>query len=307
MKYTKPHLTYTEQADVLISRGMTGNRSEIVSRLQFVNYYRLSGYFYPFRKTDDNGNKTDMFIDGTNFDTVWERYRFDRKLKLLVLDAIERVEISLRAHLSYQLSEQYEAFGYLDSRNFAHTNNPQADVNSLYQKISDDISRSKKFKEPFMIHYYTKYRGPHEYPPIWIAIEVMSFGTILSLFRSIKRSDQAAIAKKHTVPLPVFFSWIQSLNKVRNISAHQGRLWNRVLAVKPKIPHGKNYEELDPLIPIPDGRIFVILTILKYLMKTVASTSKWSDRLYSLLTEFPNIPLSQMGFPDNWATDELWK
>lgn len=41
MEYTKPSLTYEEQADLLISRGLLADRDILIATLQNVNYYRL--------------------------------------------------------------------------------------------------------------------------------------------------------------------------------------------------------------------------------------------------------------------------
>ncbi len=83
-----------KQADLMISRGIVGDRELIETRLSSVNYYRLSGYLYPFRNPDDT------FKAGTTFEMVWQRYAFDRRLRLLVMDAIERIEIAVRSQLA---------------------------------------------------------------------------------------------------------------------------------------------------------------------------------------------------------------
>ena len=95
MKYDKPPLSFDEQADRLIQRGMTGDRELMKTQLAAVNYYRLSGYWYPFRNPDDT------FKPGTTFEMVWQRYAFDRRLRLLVMDAIERLEVAIRSQLAY--------------------------------------------------------------------------------------------------------------------------------------------------------------------------------------------------------------
>ena len=70
MKYAKPPLTLEQQADQLLRRGMVGDRDLMIARLRSVSYYRLSGYWFPFRNSDDS------FKPGTSFDTVWNRYPF---------------------------------------------------------------------------------------------------------------------------------------------------------------------------------------------------------------------------------------
>ncbi len=66
MKYTKPALTRKQQADLLISRGMTGDRDQIITQLSAVNYYRLSGYWHTFRLLPAHD-----FSPNTTFDKVW--------------------------------------------------------------------------------------------------------------------------------------------------------------------------------------------------------------------------------------------
>ena len=69
MKYTKPALSLVEQADLLISRGMLGDREQIIRQLSAVNYYRLSGYWRTFRLH----NSHDL-SPNTTFDKFWMRY-----------------------------------------------------------------------------------------------------------------------------------------------------------------------------------------------------------------------------------------
>ena len=98
MEYKKSPLTFEQQADLLISRGLQADRAQLISSLKSVNYYRLTGYLYPFRMADDT------FKPGTTLEMVWRRYSFDRRLRVLVMDAIERVEVAVRTQLVYHFS-----------------------------------------------------------------------------------------------------------------------------------------------------------------------------------------------------------
>lgn len=68
MEYRKPYLTFEEQADLIIQRGMICQRESLVRHLKDVGYYRLSGYWYIFKNSDDS------FKEGTNFSQIWELY-----------------------------------------------------------------------------------------------------------------------------------------------------------------------------------------------------------------------------------------
>ena len=107
MKYLKPALSFQEQADLLISRGLLADRDELISYLKQVNYYRVTGYLYPFKQSDDS----EEFIAGTTLEMIQERYRFDSELRLLILSAIEKIEVSiLRTLLVEQLTGKYGPF-----------------------------------------------------------------------------------------------------------------------------------------------------------------------------------------------------
>src|SRR5581483_3784677 len=117
MIYPKKALSLEDQADLMLNRGLVANRDELISRLKVVNYYRLSGYLHPFRVRDATGKPTDNFMPGTSFDIVWRRYNFDRRLRIILLDAIERIEVSVRTRLVFHFVMAHGPFGYLSDKN----------------------------------------------------------------------------------------------------------------------------------------------------------------------------------------------
>ena len=296
MRYEKPPLTFSQQADQLIARGLSADRSILIDRLKAVSYYRLSGYWYPFR------NPEDSFKPGTTLDTIWKRYTFDRRLRLLVMDAIERVEVSVRTSLVYHHAHTHGAFGYTNST--CLPNLKEEVYNEFLEKIATETEHSK---EAFVSHFKDKYGDSHTHLPLWMASEVMTFGMLLTLFRGIATSIKQTIASEYKIPDRVLESWLRALNGVRNICAHHGRLWNRELGYKPTIPKKNKYPEWHEPVAISNNRVFAILTILKYFMNLIAPQSKWPERFDNLLSEYPEIPLRPMGFPENWQECSIWK
>ena len=87
--YNKRPLSFEGQLDLLKSRGLTIDYgAKALSYLQEISYYRLSAYFLPYQQTKDNFNQ------GTTFEQIMQTYSFDRDLRLLIFDCIERVEIA---------------------------------------------------------------------------------------------------------------------------------------------------------------------------------------------------------------------
>jgi len=295
MIYNKPALTYQQQADQLIARGLIADPQKLVVLLQQVSYYRLSGYWYPFREYPD-----DHFREDTNLETIWRRYTFDRQLRLLVLDGIERIEIALRADLTYALSHEHGPFGYTKSSVFPNLSNAQH--TSLLEDIKKEYSRSK---ETFASHFQNKYGDEHDMLPIWMVTELISFGALFTMFRGVKAATRKNLARKYKLPEKVLLSWLGSLNSIRNLCAHHSRLWNRELGYKPMVPL-KNMDWHYP-VKIEANRVFVILSIIRYMLNFIAPQSSWGTRLEKLFTQYPEIPKDAMGFPEGWESIPFWK
>lgn len=96
MGFDKPFQTIQQQVEILSNRGLiTDDGAE--HYLKHLNYYRLSGYWLPFQID----TKEHLFKPNTNFSDVLNLYIFDREFRLLLLDAIERIEVSVRTHWAY--------------------------------------------------------------------------------------------------------------------------------------------------------------------------------------------------------------
>jgi abortive infection bacteriophage resistance protein len=121
--YKKPHLPFNQQLNLLKARGLeVSNDNAALAYLTRIGYYRLSAYWYPLRLpliTQDpitqkiKVSRQDKFCPGIKFENTLSIYVFDKRLRLLLLDAIERVEIAMRVDISHIL-------GTRDT--FAHTN-----------------------------------------------------------------------------------------------------------------------------------------------------------------------------------------
>ena len=295
VKYTKPPLTYEQQADQLLSRGLVADKAELVAKLTAVSYYRLSAYWYPFKQPDNS------FTPGTKLTTVWQRYTFDRQLRLLVMDAIERMEIAVRSRLVYELVHRYGAFAHLNPLAFPGI--PPAEHQRLLDDLHDSAQRSR---EAFVDHFQKTY---DEFPdlPLWTAAETMTFGQMLTMFRHCGKHVQRDIGASFHISGNVLRSWLFTLNYIRNLCAHHSRLWNRELAIKPILPDARHDALWHSPHAVPNNRIFVVLTLLRYALKYTAPQSKWHIRLFDLFDDYTEIRLPPMGIPADWRNHPLWQ
>lgn len=162
--YAKPWTSYADQLRILQQRGMqVFDAAKALEYLGCIGYYRLSGYWHDMRQwqCDANGQRVvlDQFKPGTQFQDVVALYVFDKRLRLLVLDALERIEIALRVDLSYRLGQK-GPFAYLDPANFnaVFTQKKKRSGLTAYaewlQKHDSLIQRSS---EKFIQHNRNKY------------------------------------------------------------------------------------------------------------------------------------------------------
>ena len=96
MKYHKPPLTIKDQIKQLKSRGLVIADESIAEEfLTRVSYYRFSAYLLPFQLKDG----THTFKPNSTFEKAFNTYLFDRELRHIVFNAIEKIEIAIRARL----------------------------------------------------------------------------------------------------------------------------------------------------------------------------------------------------------------
>lgn len=313
-KYNKPFRSIHEQRAMLEERGMViTDQQKAEECLHRVGYYRLSAYWYPFRRFDAaSGERENTFLPGTSFETVFALYVFDKKLRLLFLDALERIEIALRTDVALQLG-RYGALGYRDAANFdrkfsVHVNPKNGVVPHLDWLMRFD-RKAAQSKEQFATHFRRKYSGDPF--PICVAVELLDFGPLSHLVAGLKTADQRAIAKRYGVPRPELLeSWVRTLNFVRNVCAHHARLWNKPLKDYPKMPRAGEMSEFDHLLEAEDvGRLYTAACIAQHFMKRINPSSSWRDRLVELTAGFPangDLSLLAAGFLEAWHDNELW-
>jgi abortive infection bacteriophage resistance protein len=226
-------------------------------------------------------------------------YIFDRELRLLVLDAIERVEVALRAQWAHHMAMSHGPHGYLEQGNYAHIGRHASAV----AELNKEFSRSR---DTFATHYRDKYTSP-KLPPVWMAAEVMSFGLLSKFYSDLKlRGDRNAIAAPFALDEKVVTSFAHHISHVRNICAHHGRLWNKRFTVKMTVP--KYPAKLPVAMRDADPRyLHNTLVTLDYLLALIAPGNEWKQRLVALIDGCPLADPASMGFPADWRVRSVWK
>lgn len=298
MKYSKPALSIPQQIKLLESRGLVvEDKSRAESYLSNISYYRFSAYLLPFQNRTFADHR---YNNGVSFDKVLNLYLFDRELRLLVFDIIERLEIAFRTQIIYQYSNEFGAWWYEDPKHFINNYHYSRNL----ARIDEEIERSS---EVFIEHYKNKYTSPQR-PPAWMTYEIISMGLLSKVFRNLQITDaKKRIAHHFQLPTPyILESWMHSLTYVRNLCAHHSRLWNRTLTLKPQLLRKPKNIWLSSNDVNPN-KLFAFLSCSLYLLKVINPNTRTGTHFRELLQKYPDINVNAMGFPGNWEKEELWK
>ncbi|MGJ9570885.1 Abi family protein [Actinotignum sp. GS-2025f] len=304
----KVFTTVSEQLEILRARGMYLDQNEATTWLTHVGYYRLSGYWYPYRKpSDESRQRRDDFIPDTTFHDVAQLYEFDRKLRCLTFDGIERLEVALRARIAACVGA-ISPLAYLDPATFRSSFN----MEQWLERVGRRIERAKSRNESIR-HWYANHEGP---APIWIALEVLDFSDISIFYSGLPTAIQWDIADSLGLTIDVtiltktqknsalkrhpFARWLQQITIARNSCAHHGRLWNQHF-----LPVSTAAFRTNPKLsglPVKESKhLYGILEIISCVLTTVSPGSSWRAKIEDLIeSSFMSISkrsVIEMGYP----------
>lgn len=310
---SKPHLEYHEQINLLISRGLEIPDKEIAyEALREIGYYKLSAYMYPLKEfspqsTPELPVRSDMFQIGASFNHVLSLFNFDRKLASVLVDALWDFEQYLRAQTAF-LVGRGDPYAHLN-HSIMHKKLTGADHEKWKYKFEKDIKNARE--QEFVKHHNMKYE---KHMPIWVATEVMSFGTLSFLIGNLNENYQGLIANKFGFESRHFFtSAVSALLNLRNDCVHLNRLWNAAHAPHLRIEKSflRANPELRHLANTPPSKIYVRIALLTYMLSTHHSGHQFKDQMRQLVSKFPDVPNispeTDMGFPEGWINMPFWQ
>lgn len=269
--YQKSTLTIQQQIEQLKIRGLYIDDSDNASHyLSHISYYRLAGYWWPMQAD----KQTHLFKPNSRFADVISLYNFDRELRILIFDAIEKIEISLRTKLIYHLSHEFDPWWFQDSTLFENT----SELIKTLASIDEEIERSK---DAFIKDHKKRHKDDLRLPPAWKSLELTSFSSLSKLYGNLKskiKSKDKIAEEFGTVNHTFLPSWLQSITQIRNYCAHHSRLWNKNLPGKPKLlskpPNAW-------LIEVPKENefhmLYIHLSCMKYLLNIIQPTNNFTN------------------------------
>ncbi|OOF56033.1 Abi family protein [Rodentibacter myodis] len=301
---TKPHKEYLDLINQLKQRGMIIQDEKYAEKkLSQVGYYRLSGFWHISRTPNQDRTFSDNFIQGTDFNEIYRLYIFDKKLRLLLLDIIERLEINIRTIMAHELGRinplAYEDHSIINRKFLQHNWNPRSSY--LFSKWQDSLTaKIERCKDDF-IEWHRKNENPL---PFWVITETWDFGTLSKYYSLLNGQYQRKIAKHFNIDERTLTNWLNEINIVRNLAAHHSRVWNRDFnqinipnfnsQSQQKFKRAGAYFSNINLDNKAKSRIFGRIAVLWYLISQNSSNYQWLQKLKELIETFPNIPNAKL-------------
>ena len=294
-QYPKNFLSVTQLIEKLQASGMIiDSENEAETALSTIGYYRLKGYCFQHINPDTKKYKT-----GTNFSDILKLYYFDSELSHLLFNYLSQIEVALRARLVNAFQTTHDALILHDPSAFK-------DKQLYWQTqgtIASEISRSN---DVFIEHNFSNHEGSI---PLWAAVEVMSFGTISKTIKNMKTGTDSAFsvliqsyrfrnADRNTVnpSKDMFTSWLQAVSVMRNICAHNSRIYNRSISTRPQLISS------DVINPQPRyNGLYQIMLAMKYLRPTEESWVAFIKDFKQLLNKYIGVyDINRLNFPADW-------
>ena len=292
--YTGKPLSFQQQIELLKANGLTFmDESKVLHILQHISYFRLKSYLMPLM----SDKILHLFKSGTTFEQAYSLYKFDSRMRKLIAGELEKIEVAIRTQMAYTISDEVGIYWFADSSNFVSAVKHAGLMSSLQSELDrSDDDQILRFKQTYS----------DAFPPAWMTMEVTSFGTLSMLYKLLKPSlTKRKIANYYGVSDSVFESWLHSIVYVRNICAHHSRLWNKTMRIQPLFPRRISGKFIS--VPVRNNRLYYVLCIIQYLLQKINPSTTFSTRLKELLSEFPNVDVVAMGFPENWKKEPLWQ
>ena len=289
------HLKFDKQLDI-------ANEKSAEELLQRIGYFSLiDGYKELFRIPF-----TKKYKPGTAFDEIVALYQFDSELRELFLKYLLQIERHIGNLIAYYFVELHgtSQAEYMNPANYNHISRNKRTISGLMRKLYGAVTTTD-------YAYVNYYRLQYGNVPLWIAVSILTFGSLSKMYNVLTQSLRSKICKHFPmVNQKQLERFLSVLTKSRNVCAHSDRLFtyrtvdqilDTPLHAKLNIPRQGNqyiYGKQD---------LFAVVIAFRYLLPNedfLAFKKKLTFEITNVSKKLVHITeaelLEHMGFPKNW-------
>lgn len=300
----KEFKTIEEQIEIL------KNRNLIVDEIQAKKVFKENNYYYVINGYKDlfidKSKSEETYIQNVNLNEIYSLYKFDIELRMFFLQYILLLERKLNTYIAYEFSKKYGHKDYLIEKNFDNTQKNKIKIAKLIHDINTNMMEQLNNGNKMLKHYINQYG----YVPLWVLIRIVTFGQVSKFYSLMKQTDQNAIAQNFWVREKNLKVYINNLAIIRNICAHDEKLFDirlkKSIAITDiHVKYNLSLKNVKYCNGFKD--LFSIVIILKELLEedefkdfyngVIGFIERLEKNIHSI--KFENI-LNKMGFPINY-------
>lgn len=213
----KVYKSTDELIEILKSKNVS--ISDEINAKYHINKYSYYSIVNSYKWIFKNG---DNYKENATFEEIFAMYKFDKNLKIIMLKYILEVEAVIKTKIANLFAERYGLENYLEVSNFdlKENNSNIEHIEKLIEEINYEIDKGNG-KHDAITHYKNKYG----FVPPWVATKILSLGTISKFYGLMKQQDRQEVSKQFNISDRILKNILGNLTSVRNISAHDDRLY----------------------------------------------------------------------------------
>lgn len=265
---SKTYKTTDELIDILESKNVSINDKNIAKYyIEKYSYYSIvNSYKWIFKEKD-------KYKYNASFEEIFAMYKFDKNLKVILLKCILEVESIVKTKIANLFAENYGIANYLKIDNFdlKEDKSNVEHIEKLILEINNEIEKGNG-KHDAITHYYNKY----SFVPPWVVTKILSLGTISKFYGLMKQSDRQKISKYFNINDRLLKNILGNLTSVRNISAHDDRLYTY---------RSTFYIRLDKTKKSPDKALHTNMYIIIKSLELLLEKEQYDDMIQSINNE----------------------
>lgn len=241
---------------------------KVIHFLTHHSYFQFMLYFKKHRNSDHR------FLEWTKFSTIRNTYIFDQKLRLALLYYISEIENSFKNIFCQEMCQKKWNIRWTERINFKDVRAFDDILQPIIESIDNNTSKSDYIKK-----YTTKYQDP-KYPPFWNMLELLSFGQISLIYKSVEEPYKKRVAWIYSIDNSILENRMQCLVAIRNICCHHNRLYNCDNLFPIKIPKRYKWQNI---FEWNERNLFGVFAIIYYILVQLNLDKKFISEIKILL------------------------
>lgn len=209
----KAFISYLEAKNMMFK-----DKEKAMNILKHISYYKLKEFGYKFL------NHNNKYYENTYFEDILARFYLDKKLRFILLDIIENIEISVKINLAKILGRE-GLDRYMDTTWWIKQGKNYSEIRKKLENKNRAILKEDNEKM-FINKYKNKYKS--ENLPILLFIEEITWGELIDILDACDDSILQQLCSIYEIKKTKFISYLSAIRILRNRASHNNNIIDNI-------------------------------------------------------------------------------